>query len=349
MIRRCHLAGLLILPLAGCGPSPDPAAAPDPAVLVSVVRPQQGSLPQLIESYGTASPSANGQVTLSVPQPGQVTSIAVTPGAAVRAGQPIMTFAVSPSARASFLQAAEAFRVAQEQRRTTAQLLTQQLATRDQVAQAEKAVADARTTLAALQAEGAGAAATTLRAPFAGVVSTISAAPGDRTQPGQALATVARAGALVVTVGIDSALRDRLRIGATARLQRLDGGASSPAVPGRVVRVDAMLNPHTRQIDVDIGYPAGALLSGEAMRVSIEIGRASGWLVPHRAVATTADGKAQIFQVAGGRAKAVPVMVIATTAEQDAVTGPIEPARPSVVDGAYQVSAGDAVRTGKAP
>ena len=65
---------------------------------------------------------------------------------------------------------------------TTAQLLVQQLATQDQLVQADKAVADARTALAALQAEGAGRAVHTLTAPFDGIVAELSAVAGAQVQ-----------------------------------------------------------------------------------------------------------------------------------------------------------------------
>jgi RND family efflux transporter MFP subunit len=333
--------------LAACSSS-QPDQAPTPTATVSVMRPQQGSLPLLVEGYGSSTPSANGQATLSVPQPGQVVALSVTAGAAVQAGQAIVTFALAPSARSTFIQAVDALKAAQSQRQTTAQLLTQQLATRDQLAQADKAVADARTALAALRDEGAGASTTILRAPFAGVVSTIPVAPGDRTQPGQALATVAKLGAMVVTVGIDPAQRGQVALGAPAWIYRLDGAAPASAIQGKVARIDAMLNPRTRQIDVDIAYPAGTILNGEATRVAIRTGTASGWLVPHNAVVTTAEGKAQIFQISGGNAKAVPVTVRATTADKDVVSGAIVPNLPLIVDGAYQIEDGDAVQVGAA-
>jgi multidrug efflux pump subunit AcrA (membrane-fusion protein) len=105
-----------------------------------------------------------------------------------------------------------------------------------------------------------------------------------------------------------------------------------------------MLNPRTRQIDVDIAYPAGAILSGEAIRVEIETGRAEGWLVPHRAVVVDSDGKARVFQIAGGKAKAVRVAIDVARPDNDLLSGNIDARAPLIVDGAYQLADGDAVR-----
>ncbi|MGR6327485.1 efflux RND transporter periplasmic adaptor subunit [Sphingomonas sp. XXL09] len=334
-----------LLALAACGTG-EPAAepTPTPTVLVTTTPARQDTEARTTEAFGEATPASNGVVTLSVQQPGQVTAVAAVAGATVRAGQPILRFTVAPSARSAYRQAVDAVNAATAQRATTAQLLTQQLATRDQLVQADKAVADARTALAALRSEGAGVGETVMRAPFSGVVATLPVAPGDRTQPGQALATIARAGGLIVTVGVDPAHRGDLRVDAPVTLTRLDGGGAP--IAGRVRRIDAMLNPRTRQIDVDIAYPAGAILSGEALRVAIETGQATGWRVPHRAVVVAADGRAQLFQLHGGKAKAVPVSVVVDGAQDDLVSGGLSSGAPVIVDGAYQLADGDPVRTG---
>lgn len=336
-----------LLALAGCGTG-EPAAetTPTPTVLVSTTPARRDTEARTIEAFGEATPASNGIVTLSVQQPGQVTAVAAVAGATVRAGLPILRFTVAPSARSAYRQAVDALNAATSQRATTAQLLTQQLATRDQLVQADKAVADARTALAALRSEGAGVGETVLRAPFAGIVATLPVSPGDRTQPGQALATIARAGGLIVTVGIDPAHRGDLRVDAPVTLTRLDGGGEP--IVGRVRRIDAMLNPRTRQIDVDIAYPAGAILSGEALHAAIETGQATGWRVPHRAVVVAADGRTQLFQLHGGKAKAVPVSVVVDGTQDDLVSGDLSSGAPVIVDGAYQLAEGDPVRTGGA-
>ena len=175
-MKRSFALPLLLLPLAGCGGSSSADQTPEPSVLVSLAKPARGSLPQSIEAFGSAAPGTNGAQTISVAQPGQVIRLAVTSGTAVRAGQVLGTFMVAPTARGAYLQAEEALAAAQKQRDSTAQLLTQQLATRDQLVQAEKAVSDARVALAGLRAEGADQAVQTLTAPFDGVVEPLSVA-----------------------------------------------------------------------------------------------------------------------------------------------------------------------------
>jgi hypothetical protein len=141
-------------------------------------------------------------------------------------------------------------------------------------------------------------------------------------------------------VGVDPVASTTVHPGQTASLERLDNAG---AVAGHVLRTDSLLNPKTRQIDVDVGMPAGVLITGEAVRAQIRVGDLQGWLVPHRAVvATNAD--AHVFQMFQGKAVAVAVTVGQAGGTNDLVQGPLVANRPIIVDGAYQVSDGGDVR-----
>lgn len=328
--------------LAGCstGGAPESSATPTPSVLVTTMLPKRGALPRTVTAYGAVAPSMNGTQTFSEAQPGQITRLLVAAGAAVRRGQALAVFATAPSARSSYLQAVDALAAARKQRATTAQLLSQQLATRDQLVQAEKAVSDAQSALAALQSEGAGNASHSITAPFDGVVTTVGLAQGDRIQPGAAILTVAKSASIVVTAGVDPSERGTLAVGQSAVLTRLSGGAP---IAGHVIRVSSALNPKTRLIDLDVAFPPGTLLAGEGMQVAIATGAVQGWIVPHRAV-VTAGGPAHVFEVSGTKAKAIPVAILLASDAGDVVAGPLNPGRRLIVDGAYQVGDGDTVR-----
>jgi RND family efflux transporter MFP subunit len=338
MKRHAPLISLALL--TGCGAAA-PVPAPTPSVAVTVQPIVQGSAPQWLTAYGSAAPSVDGTQNLSVQQPGQLTGLSITPGTAVRAGQLLAVFTTAPSTVGTFQEALTTLNAARRQRDTMAQLLTQQLATQDQLTQAEKAVGVAQAQVAALRSEGAGQPVRRLVAPFDGVVTAVSAAQGDRTQPGAPLITIARTGGIVATIGLDPATVSRVRVGQSARITRLSGG---PPVAGQVIRIDSVLNPRTRLIDVDLSFPVGALLPNEAVRGEIAVGQVAGWLVPHRAV-VTAGGPTRIFQVAGGKARAVNVSVLLAGDTVDVVAGAPNPKLPLVVNGAYQVQEGDAVRT----
>lgn len=317
------------------------AAESRPTVLVRLVAARRGEAPVMISAYGQAAPATTAAVSLNIPQPGQVIQVKVTPGQSVRRGAVLLVFATAPSALASYRQAQTALTLARTQRLHQQQLLAQQLATRDQLAVADKAVADAQAQLAALSREGAGRATTILTAPFDAVVTATPVAQGERPQAGAPLVGLARASGLQVTVGVEPGLRREIRLGAPVRLEPVGGGA---AVSGRVIRVDAALNTKSRLVDVDIAAPADAVLSGQAFMAQIAVGSRAGWLVPHASVRVE-EGRAFLFQVEAGKARRVEVSISQAGRDVDVVEGALNASLPVVVEGAFQLDDGMAVRT----
>ena len=184
-----------------------------------------------------------------------------------------------------------------------------------------------------------------MTAPFDGIVESLPVVQGDRIAANATLLTLTRTDGLVVTVGVEPAAHGRVRPGQHAHLQALDGEA---ALDGRVLRVDGVINPKTRLLDVDVAVPASAVISGEQFRAEITLGAVAGWLVPHGAVLQDERGFF-LFQAvpAGGALKAsrVDVRVLGTEGEVDLVDGKLDGARPVVVEGGTQLAAGDPVRT----
>jgi hypothetical protein len=122
----------------------------------------------------------------------------------------------------------------------------------------------------------------------------------------------------------------------------LESLGSPESIAGKLIRIDHTLNPATRLVDADIAV-SGALLQGDAFRARIELGRIEGWLAPHDAVLTDAQGP-YIFQVAGGKAVRVGVRLLGGDGKTSVVDGPIDPHRLLVTQGNYQLSDGMAVR-----
>jgi membrane fusion protein (multidrug efflux system) len=326
-----------------CAAADKPEAAG--SVLVETRAPVRGSLPDTVVAYGSAAASTSGATTLSLPAEGRITHIAVTTGEAVRAGQVLLELALAPSASAKHSQAVTALALAREQQATAQRLLSRQLATKDQAAQADKALSDAQADLAAIEAEDGGMVAQTVKAPFNGVVSAIPVAQGERVAAGAPLLTVTHEQGLVVTVGVEPALRRKLRAGAAAQMALLAAG--EPSLQGSVIRVDRMLNPKTRLVDVDVRPAAAAaadLLEGAAYRATIVTGNLEGWIVPRDALLSDEQG-AYVFQVAAGKAVRVPVRRLGGNDEQSVIAGAIDAKRPLVTAGNYQLSDGAAVRT----
>ncbi len=323
-----------------------PAGAQDAAgvALVSLAPARRGSLPEIVTAYGAAAPAQNGGMAVSLQQDGRVGLIMVTQGERVAAGARLLSFTIAATGTSAYAQAVSALALAQTQRAHTAQLLAQHLATRDQLAQADEVVLDARAALAALTEQGANRPRTEVTAPFDSVVESIQVAQGDRVVAGAPLLTLTRLDGLVVTVGIDPALYGKVRPGQKAALRAMDGEAR---LDGQVLRVDGVVNAKTRLLDVDVSVPRNSVISGALFRADITVGDVSGWAVPHDAVLEDERG-AFLFQADAkgtGKATRIAVRVLATEGGTDVVEGALEGARAVVVDGATQLADGDSVRT----
>lgn len=319
-----------------------PCRAGEPAsVLVTTSMPRRGEVPELVTAYGVARPAPSSNQTISLQAQGRVLRLDVTPGEAVKAGQTLLEFGLSEAALKTYQQAVTALRLAKSERARLSQLLSQQLATRDQLAQADKAAADAQTALDALQKEGSAKPTLSVTAPFDGIVTAIPVAQGDTTAPGTALMTLVHAAGMIVTAGLEPAQRHRVKVGDAVQLQSLTD--SSAPVSGRVRRVDGLLNPRTRLVDADVAT-AAQLLSGAAYRADIQVGTFTGWMLPRDAVLADAQG-AHVFQVASGKAARVTVRVIGGRGGESVVDGPIDRERPLVLKGSYQLHDGMDVRT----
>jgi membrane fusion protein (multidrug efflux system) len=315
------------------------AADAGPSVLVTTVPARQGTLPQTLTAYGAVEPAPDGTATLSLLRAGQVVTLRVGPGEPVHKGDPLLDFGADPATIVSYDQAVSTLTAAKQDRARTADLLGQQLATRAQLTQADKAVSDAQSGLDALNRSGGGKPVETVRAPFDGIVMTIAVGPGDRLQPSAPLMQLAKADRLVLAAGVEPALRGKLKPEAPVHLDPLDGG---DPIDGAVASVAGMIDPKTRLVEALIRLPADAL-PGQAYRARIEIGQFTGWLVPREAVLADDDG-AHLFQVAGDKAKSVAVRIVGTEDETTVVDGPLDGGMAVVAGGSYQLTDGAAVR-----
>jgi RND family efflux transporter MFP subunit len=319
------------------------AEAP-PSVLVTTVPAKQGSVPETLPAYGAVEPAPDGTASISLLRAGQVVKLHVGPGQSVHKDDPLADFGADPAAIAAYDQAVSALAAARQDRTRTAELLSQQLATRAQLIQADKAVADAQSALDALNRSGGGKPLETVRAPFDGIVMSVAVGPGDRLQASAPLMQLARTDQLVVAAGVEPSARAKLVVGAPVHLDPLDG--NGPALDGQVASVAGLIDPKTRLVETLIRLPGAATseaLPGTGYRARIEIGHFNGWLVPRESVLSDDEGT-HLFQVADNRAKRVPVKVIGAAGDTTVVDGPLDAAKPVVATGSYQLTEGVAVR-----
>jgi membrane fusion protein (multidrug efflux system) len=316
------------------------------AAAVKVQDPKRGSIPELIYAYGTATPTSSATQTASFQRDGQVSEIFVEVGDQFRKGDKLLDFGASPAAVVAYEQAKTTLSLKQHALERKQQLFKQQLATRDDVENAEKDLSDAKSTLEMFERIGSIKPSEILEAPFDGVVTAISVSKGDRISAGAPLMSLSRPDHLILSVGVEAGALEKVKPELPVHLTSLLPGRKPS--DGTVKRIGIAVDPKTRQVPVFVEVPDGMALSGENFKAGIEVGKFQGWVVPRDSVGTNAKGTF-VFQIDEGHAKRVYVKVVGSVGKNSVIEGDIDSQKEMILSGNYQVDDGDAVRPEEAP
>ncbi len=214
------------------------------------------------------------------------------------------------------------------------------LATEEQLLQAQKDEADARSTLATLLAQGANGAHT-VAAPFAGVVTAVDAVQGAIVSEGDGLVQLAQPGAFEVEAGVVPSDAVAINVGDPVELTPLGGGEP---LEGKVIFRGALVDSSDGFVPVEVSVPAGQAMLGEMFRVDITAGTVRGFIVPHAAVLIDDSGNSYVIQAHDMIAKQIPVQVLDENNGEDVVSGPLDAHAPVVLAGNYQLDDGMSIR-----
>jgi membrane fusion protein (multidrug efflux system) len=317
------------------------AASPDtPSVLVQVTQLREGSLPKYVTVFGKVEASAAMQQNITAPATALVQEIFVKPGQQVNAGANLIKLGPTPGTAAAYKKAQTALNSAQQQVLRTKALLAAHLATRQQLANAETAVADAQATLAALAAEGGGTPQT-LSAPYKAVVTSISASIGAVVNQGVGLLMLARSNGLILRAGAVPEQAEEIHSGDKAQVTALGGG---DAGAGTVLLRGSIVDPNSGLVPVEITLPQGEFLSGQMAQARIAVGLVTGYVVPHEAVLVNDQGLPYVVQAKNQVAHLIPVKILLSAGAKDVISGALDPAAALVLAGNYQLTEGMRVR-----
>jgi len=356
--RLVLLAALAAPLLPACGGKADGATAAAPAPPTILARDNVIVADSaLIESgplvSGTLRPKLVAVLRAQVG--GRVLDVLVEEGQRVRAGQVLARIDQAAlqdavlGARAQVRSAELALQLAERDRERTERLgQAGALAERDLEAarsaalQAQAALDDARARLRSAEEQ---LGYTTVRAPFAGVVVQTAARPGDVLQAGNEVVTVVDPSLLELEASVPVEQYRAVRVGAPVTF----GVGSLPgrAFRGRVARVNAVLDPQTRQVTlyVDVPNADGALVAGLFAEGRLADRRARAIVIPLQAL-DQREGAPAVLRVAGGRVERVTVELGLRdeVAESVAVVTGVSRGDTLLVGGALTVSAGTPVR-----
>jgi membrane fusion protein, multidrug efflux system len=314
--------------------------ASNASVWVQLTTLHQGSLPRTVAAFGTVQADAAARNTLMAPAAARVGVVYVHLGQEVARGAPLLRLVPTPSTASAYAQAVSALKVASVGLTRTRQLLTDHLATQQQLADAQKSESDARAALSALRAQGA-EGPTTLRAPFRAIVTALPISTNALVTEGSPLLDLAPPGNLVLLVGVVPAQAAAIKASNAAQVTAL---GTTQSFLGSVVQRGAIVDASTGLVPVQIAVPQGAFFPGETAQASITTGSVHGYIVPHPAILVDDSGDTYVVQTEKMVAKTVHVRVLAANADEDVIEGPLDAAAPVVVAGNRQLQDGMKVR-----
>ena len=333
------LIALVILVLTRLGKKADADTDPIPVASVTVAPVRGGSVLSTIQLYGTVQADPAGAITMAAPRAVTITQVLARAGETVRAGQPLIQLTDAPSSALAFRQAADAATFAKLDLARVQRLYDERLAANDQLGAARKAAADAEAALAQQRAQGSGPGGQTLKAPRAGVITSVTATPGDHVAQDAALLVLARAGAAVVKLTLEPAA-GAVHAGDAVVIHPTVGGAG---VNSRITMVGQATDPTTKTLDAIAPLNGATLPIGSAVRAEIVAGAHPGLVAPRKAIVFDETGP-HLFTVSQGKAHRVFVKVGADHGDEVEITGPVAPGALVAVEGAYELQDGMAVK-----
>ncbi|MGH8206666.1 MAG: efflux RND transporter periplasmic adaptor subunit [Steroidobacteraceae bacterium] len=308
-------------------------------MLVRTMPLQQGHLPRTVSAYGVVQAEPGAQNSVVAPIAAQVGQVYVRSGQAVGRGAALVQLLPSAPTRAAYTQAVSALKVATEDTLHTRQLLSQHLATQQQLAAAEKVEGDASAALEALRSQGAGGPRT-LRAPFDAIVTGVTATVQSLVSEGTTLLDIARPNGLVLAIGVAPAAAGSVAAGNRVRVTPVGDSMSYAGTVidrGSIVQSDGL-------VPVQIALPLHKFLPGESAQATVTVGKVSGYVVPHAAVLIDDNGNSYVVQAVNAVAKLVYVQVLDTQDDREVISGPLDIHAPLVLTGNYQAQNGMKLR-----
>jgi len=245
---------------------------------------------------GTLEPSV--VIRIASPIPEVVEEVLVKEGEAVREGQALAKFRTSAAEPAALS--------AEAQRRLASSDYDRMQSLYKEGAVSERDVENAEVTLRAAEASEAAAKKkldeSTVRAPTSGVISQRNVDSGDRVKDGDLLFQLVNTQELEFEATVPSEYATQVRVSSPVVLAVT--GSADATIDGRVSRVNATVDPATRQVKVYVSVPNrdGRLVGGLFASGRVVLRQVKGAIaIPQAALRIDPAGKTYVLVIDGGR------------------------------------------------
>lgn len=318
------------------------AADANPAALVQTAMVQMRGVDQAVQAFGTIESGPRQLKVIAAPR-ASVVELEVAAGMRVTRGTALVTLLPTPDSAVLYAQAKSQADYARSALQRTQSLFKEKLANRDQLAAAQKALADAAANLAAQRQMGGGGPAV-IRAPADGVVSAVSVASGARVATDTPLLMFAEQGGSFARLGVTPVQAPGMHAGMPVTLN----AAFDPqaTLKTRIAQVGGQVDPASGLVDVLVpiaGKSAAAFLPGSNVIAHIIVREVRSLAVPRSAVLRD-DRGAYVFVIKNQVAHRVNVQAGIDDGDWIAVRGDLSAGERVVTLGNYELTDGMAVR-----
>jgi membrane fusion protein (multidrug efflux system) len=310
---------------------------------VETVEVKREQVTETVTAFGTVAADPNSQFVVVSPIDGIVRKLNAYTGQVVPAGEVVADIEPGPGTRAQFAQLQSAVTNTEQQLEHTRRLFAQQLATKDQVATAEKTLADARAQLEVQKALGAGEDKVVLRASKTGIVTNLTAQIGAEVAAKAPIAEFADRTSLMIQLGIEPSDASEINPGDKVQLEQLF--ANGPAVPATIASVGAMVDPTTRLLGALVqvtGDAARQFALGETVKATVATMQVETLTIPRLAVLYDGD-QPYVFRVKDGHAYRQDVKLSQTKGETVWVDGGLQAGERVAISNVVELSNGTLV------
>lgn len=322
-------------------PAPVRGADDTTSALVQLTTLQKGKLPLTVNAFGVVQPKPSAALNMMAPISVRVGTVYVQRGQTVAKGAALVELLPSPQTAAAWQQSRSAYDVAQQLVQRTRRMRSQQLATAQQLAEAEKSESDAQAQLKAYRQRGADGPHV-LHAPYPATVTALTAQPGALVSEGAPLLVLARSEGLVLNAGLRADRARRIVPGDPAIITPI---GEHGTYAGKVLMRGAIVDAASGLVPVRIAVPTGKLMPGQSAEASISFGEVSGYVVPHQAILVDDQGRAYVVQARTMHARLVPVSVLGSHGDRNVITGAgLDASEPLVLSGNHQLQDGMRLR-----
>lgn len=268
---RGTFAALLCLALAGChsGSESSDAKQPTPNAAIQIASVSRGHVEHTLETYGTSQFASDRQRSVAVVKPGQVLDVSVIAGQTVKKRDTLLRVGPMPSGSPEVQQARIEAEFAKRELSRVQHLVDEELATNQDLQNAQRQSAAAQAALHALGGGGAGGAR--LRAPIDGVVASVLVQRGDVVQAGKPAVVIAAGKDMVVRAGFEVEALPELKAGLTVWLSPVYRGPDGAKTQARLSTMHRVVDPATQLVEGVINVPDAPdwMAQGLAVRVDV--------------------------------------------------------------------------------